>query len=324
MGVIASDLDGTLFGPDHRLSSRTISALRAARRAGWFVIAATGRNPTSAMSRLGEHDVIDVLVGSNGSLVHDPASDTTVHRFPIDDAHLSSLFSSLDAAHAGLSYCWELADSSAWDVDFDDIAREHEDLSMHGPGERPTGDRPVTKVMVRHHDLVGRALADAIEPLLPAPLTVGCSGVDFVEITGVGVDKSRAIAHVIEPLGYTAADVVAFGDNHNDIQMLSWAGHGVAVANAVDAAKAAAQEVIGHHRRFGRRLHRSHAGRRVGARVRSRCCEPSRPSAHRRAYTTQRTSRSPTSFQLSSLGEMKPKFSAESSNGSPTKASNWS
>jgi len=247
MGVIASDLDGTLLGPDHRLTRRTIEALQAARAAGWTVIAATGRNPTSAMPLLAPFDVIDMLVGSNGSVVHDPATDETVHRFPIDGQLLESLFTSLDAGFAGLSYCWELSDSSAWDHGFDDVARQHEDLFMHAPGPRPGSTDLVTKVMVRHGDLVGRRLADVLEPLLPGPLTLGCSGVDFVEVTGAGVDKSRALSHVIEPLGFTASDVIAFGDNHNDRQMLAWAGRGIAVGNAVDAAKDVADEVIGHH-----------------------------------------------------------------------------
>lgn len=247
MRVIASDLDGTLLGPDHRLSPRTIDALRSVRSAGWTVIAATGRNPISAMDILGPHDVIDTLIGSNGSLVHDPVTDATIHRFPIAPAHLASLFSALDAGFGRLSYCWELEGAAAWDPEFDVVARQHDDVLMFAPGPRPNGDESVTKVMVRHPDLVGRALADVIEPLLPAPLTLGCSGVDFVEITGVGVDKAHALRHVIEPLGYTGADVVAFGDNHNDRQMLAWAGRGVAVGNAVDAAQAAADEVIGHH-----------------------------------------------------------------------------
>lgn len=84
-------------------------------------------------------------------------------------------------------------------------------------------------------------------PHLPVPLTLGCSGVEFVEITGVGVDKSTALAHVVDEFGFGATDVVAFGDNHNDTQMLAWAGHGVAVGNAVASAKSAADEVIGHH-----------------------------------------------------------------------------
>ena len=245
--MIASDLDGTLLGADHRLSERTIAALRAARSAGWTVIAATGRNPTSAMPLLGPHGVIDVLIGSNGSLIHDPITDTTVHRFPIDAAHLGALFSSLDAGFDGLSYSWELADSAGWDHAFDAVARQHEDLLMHAPGTRPNAAELVTKVMVRHDDFVGRQLADRIEPFLPGPLTMGCSGVNFVEITGAGVDKSRALAHTVEPLGFTASDVIAFGDNHNDRQMLAWAGHGVAVGNAVDAAKDVADEVIGDH-----------------------------------------------------------------------------
>lgn len=245
--VIASDLDGTLFGPDHQLAQRTIETLRSARRAGWTVIAATGRNPISAMQRLGPHDVIDALVASNGSLVHDPHRDETVHRFPIEAAHLGALFDSLDAGISDLSYCWEMTNGSSWDPGFETIARQHEDLVTFGAGERPTANTVVTKIMVSHPDAIGQALAEQLEPLLPAPLTLGCSGVDFVEITGVGVDKSRALAHVLEPLGLDADAVVAFGDNHNDVQMLQWAGHGVAVGNAVDAAKEAADEVIGHH-----------------------------------------------------------------------------
>lgn len=245
--VIASDLDGTLLGPDHQLAQPTIEALRAARRAGWIVVAATGRNPISAMQRLGPHDVIDALVASNGSLVHDPHNDETIHRFPIDGAHVRDVFGSLDAGISDLSYCWEMATGSSWDRGFEPIARQHEDLFMFAAGERPTADTLVTKIMVSHPDAVGPALAEQLEPLLPAPLTLGCSGVDFVEITGVGVDKSRALHHVLEPHGLDAADVVAFGDNHNDVQMLRWAGHGVAVGNAVDAAKHAADEVIGHH-----------------------------------------------------------------------------
>ncbi len=99
--------------------------------------------------------------------------------------------------------------------------------------------------MVRHREVHRQELAELLAPHLPAPLTLGCSGVEFVEITGVGVDKSRALAGVVGEWDADAGDVIAFGDNHNDMQMLRWAGHGVAVSNAVDAAKGAADEVIG-------------------------------------------------------------------------------
>lgn len=245
--VVASDLDGTLLGPDHRLADRTIDVLRRARRAGVIVIAATGRAPASAVPLLAPYDVVDALVCSNGSIVHDVVTDTTTHRFPIEPDHLDALFAHLEAAMPGLSYCWEMDDSSAWDAAFDDIAIEHDDLRAFGIGARPMTGTRVTKVMVRHEELLREHLAGALLPHLPVPLTLGCSGVEFVEITGVGVDKSTALAHVVGQLGFGATDVVAFGDNHNDTQMLAWAGHGVAVGNAVASAKAAADEVIGHH-----------------------------------------------------------------------------
>lgn len=246
-GVIASDLDGTLFGSDHQLAAPTVDALRNARRAGWLVLGATGRAPRSAMERVGDRDVLDGLACSNGSIVHDVSTDTTSDRFPIDPAHLGALFGALDAGVADLAYCWEMASSYAWDADFGDIAREHDDLSDSGPGDRPGPDVAVTKVMVSHPDVVREELMALLVPHLPAPLTIGCSGVEFIEITGVGVNKARALAHLGTRFGFGADEVIAFGDNQNDVPMLEWAGHSVAVGNAVEAAKQVANEVIGDH-----------------------------------------------------------------------------
>ncbi|WP_162142069.1 Cof-type HAD-IIB family hydrolase [Ilumatobacter coccineus] len=245
--VVASDLDGTLLGADHRLAERTIDVLRAVRRAGVKVVAATGRAPTSAWKLLRSHDVIDALVCSNGSIVFDIATETVAHRFPIDAAQLQRLFSDLDRAVPGLSYCWELDDHCGWDAEFDDIAQQHADLHMYASGPRPEPGVTATKVMVRHPTVHRQDLADLIAPHLSDPLSIGCSGVEFAEVTGAGVDKSHALRHVLTAWGHDAAEVMAFGDNHNDIAMLRWAGTGVAVANAVDDAHDAADLSIGHH-----------------------------------------------------------------------------
>lgn len=245
--VVASDLDGTLLGADHRLSSRTIDVLRQVRARGNKVVAATGRAPTSAWPLLRDHGVIDALVCSNGSIVFDIESETVAHRFPIEPDHLQRLFVDLDVAVPGLSFCWELADRCGWDLDFDDIAQQHADLFMYETGPRPGPGIEATKVMIRHPDVHRQALADLIAPHLSDPLSIGCSGVEFAEVTGAGVDKSRALRHVLDRWNLDASHVVAFGDNHNDIAMLRWAGSGVAVGNAVDAAHEAADESIGHH-----------------------------------------------------------------------------
>ena len=77
---------------------------------------------------------------------------------------------------------------------------------------------------------------------------LGNSGVGVVEVTGHGVDKSTGLSHLCDRWGISAREVVAFGDNHNDVGMLLWAGHGVAMGNAADSAIEVADEVIGDHR----------------------------------------------------------------------------
>jgi hydroxymethylpyrimidine pyrophosphatase-like HAD family hydrolase len=57
-------------------------------------------------------------------------------------------------------------------------------------------------------------------------------GADAVELGPAGVDKGSGLAWLCDHLGIAASEVVAFGDEWNDLTMLRWAGHGVAMANA--------------------------------------------------------------------------------------------
>jgi hydroxymethylpyrimidine pyrophosphatase-like HAD family hydrolase len=65
----------------------------------------------------------------------------------------------------------------------------------------------------------------------------------LIEINPLGTSKATGVEAVARPLGITAEDVVAFGDMPNDVPMLLWAGHGVAMGNAHPDAIAAANEV---------------------------------------------------------------------------------
>jgi hydroxymethylpyrimidine pyrophosphatase-like HAD family hydrolase len=65
----------------------------------------------------------------------------------------------------------------------------------------------------------------------------------LIEVVPVGISKATGVEDVARPLGIDADDVVAFGDMPNDVPMLQWAGHGVAMGNAHPAALAAANEV---------------------------------------------------------------------------------
>ena len=91
---------------------------------------------------------------------------------------------------------------------------------------------------------------------------LGLHGTDYVvgwtawmDLSPVGVSKASGLQHVCDELGLSAADVLAIGDGRNDIEMLRWAGRGVAMGQSVDEVKAAADFVTDSvvRRRRGRR-----------------------------------------------------------------------
>jgi HAD superfamily hydrolase (TIGR01484 family) len=69
----------------------------------------------------------------------------------------------------------------------------------------------------------------------------------LIEVAAAGVNKGCALARLAQLWGIAAADTVAFGDMPNDLELLSWAGHGVAMANAHPELAAIANEIAPHH-----------------------------------------------------------------------------
>ena len=97
----------------------------------------------------------------------------------------------------------------------------------------PTVDDTVLKLFVDHPDVTTPAQAmSVLGTVLPDGVTGVSSGGPYLEVTATGVDKASTLAMLADRLGVAHADVVTFGDSHNDIEMLRWAGTGVAMGNA--------------------------------------------------------------------------------------------
>ena len=106
-------------------------------------------------------------------------------------------------------------------------------------------------MFVVHPEVTEVDLVRLVDPLVPANINVTTSGVPFVELTPPGADKGAAVARFAATLGIGAEHVIAFGDNQNDLSLLEWAGHSVAMGNALDMVKAVADEVTGTNLEFG-------------------------------------------------------------------------
>jgi hydroxymethylpyrimidine pyrophosphatase-like HAD family hydrolase len=127
-------------------------------------------------------------------------------------------------------------------------------LNDRFPGEDLTGEliiedpeqlssRPVTRVILRDP-------TRSEEEFLALARHLGMHGVTYfigwgswLDIAPDGVNKATALAEVAAGFGVSAADVLAFGDGRNDIEMLRWAGRGVAMGDAPDDVKVAADDV---------------------------------------------------------------------------------
>jgi hydroxymethylpyrimidine pyrophosphatase-like HAD family hydrolase len=82
---------------------------------------------------------------------------------------------------------------------------------------------------------------------MPPGCLASTSGAPFVDVTGDGVHKAFGIQRVCERFGIRSEEVVAFGDNHNDLAMLRWAGRGIAMGNAQPVVLDAVAEVTASH-----------------------------------------------------------------------------
>lgn len=242
--LIASDLDGTLFGRDHRPAERTVEAINAAVGAGVVVAAVTGRSYFGgAALAVSTGAKLDWFIGSNGGHRLDYSTDTLEERLIFTAEEVDVVCDSLEHALGNVGFAWEIGDGLVWNQVFIDMApttQSRPRVRMERGDERLT---EVGKVFVSHPEVTSVDLVRLVEPHVGDGLNVTTSGAKFVEITPTGADKGSALARLCHKLGVDRSEVIAFGDNQNDLTMLEWAGTGVAMGNALDIVKAGADRV---------------------------------------------------------------------------------
>jgi len=240
--LVASDLDGTLVRSDGTVAPRTVEVLRRVEEAGVPFVMVTGRPPRwmAEISRMTGHRGIAVC--ANGALVYDLHTEQVVETSLLEEAAATEVAQALREALPGIAFAVERADLG--------FAHEHTYVPTYPvPGntalpveELVSGG--VVKLLARHRTLGSDdLLAAAREAVGDRATLTHSSNEGLLEVSAVGISKATGLAALAAEHGVEAADVVAFGDMPNDLPMLSWAGHGVAVANAHAEVLAVADEV---------------------------------------------------------------------------------
>jgi Cof subfamily protein (haloacid dehalogenase superfamily) len=228
--LAAIDLDGTLLRPDGSLSERSRAALGRARAAGIRVVLVTARGPRSVRLLGAELGLDGSAICSNGALTLDLVTGEVVRTQPLGAEIAARLVRELRLRLPGILFAAE-SDEIALEPGFAAWEWEPPPGTRYADGLELVAE-PVAKLIVRHDTHALEAIAEAARELAGDDAAVTIPGPWTVEISAAGVSKAAALAELCAGLGVGPEEVVAFGDYPNDLPMLEWAGHAVAVANA--------------------------------------------------------------------------------------------
>ena len=246
--LIASDLDGTFLRDDKTISGRTIGAVQAAKAAGIAVIAATGRQAQQLPDEIADSGVRHV-VASNGAIGFDLFEDRVLFQDLLAPAAATAIVTYLRARlpDVRFSAVRDFGARHAAEPGYLDLLAEVERVHRWWRIDtEPLADvlsEPTLKLTVRHPTLNADELLVVLAESGLDGFHATTSGAPFLEIAGAGVTKASGVAQLCRMLDVDASEVLAAGDAKNDIELLTWAGVGVAMGNAVPEAQAVADWV---------------------------------------------------------------------------------
>jgi Cof subfamily protein (haloacid dehalogenase superfamily) len=257
--MIAIDLDGTLLSPTGEVTPRVKAAVHRALSAGLLVCFATGRNWTESRTVLEAVEHYASAVFAGGAMVVDTKRRVLLHRMMMGPDLARAVCRHLEAeGHAVLA----LQDTEAAGVDYlvtgeAALNRATEQwmlvtdakvLRVPRLSEHPH-DHTVRVGIVAAREAVQntmRSLSAEFEGrIVQQSLYVPAYGVEVLEVFDPAVNKWEGVLHVARRHGIEPREIIAIGDDVNDLPMLQNAGLGVAMGNGRPEAKAVADLVIG-------------------------------------------------------------------------------
>ncbi|WP_199426413.1 Cof-type HAD-IIB family hydrolase [Thermaerobacillus caldiproteolyticus] len=245
--LIALDLDGTLLKDDKTISPLTKEVIFRAKEAGHIVVIATGRPYRASKMYYAELSLTTPIVNFNGAFVHHPNDDSWgIYHTPLELKTVKEIIEVSETYHVK-NILAEVMD--------DVYIHEHDekllDIVQLGNPTIEIGDlrqmlkADPTSILIHtdeeHVDDIQAYLSDVHANVLhhrrwTAPWHI-------IEIVRAGIHKASGLQRIAEYYQIPKERVIAFGDEDNDLEMIEWAGYGIAMGNAIEPLKQIANDV---------------------------------------------------------------------------------
>lgn len=252
--MLVIDIDGTLLNPEGQITARTLAAVHAAQKAGIFVTLATGRRYFNTAPIANELGLDIPLISYDGAMVIQHPSAAILHTQPLDAAVAQQAVDLFVRHHVqpvvhpnmgGIEEVW----TGPAELDNPSLAAY---LSAF-PAQ--VHRMPISELCAGHPDplrVVAFTTYEIIQDIVPEVSQLTCAwnaikrgnyGSAEIAVMDPHCSKASGVAALAKLLNISMEQVMALGDNSNDIEMLLAVGWGVAMGQASEAVKAAANVV---------------------------------------------------------------------------------
>jgi len=239
--MIVTDLDETLLRGDKTISERSLSALKQCRDKGIKIVYATGRGNSSKV--LAPSELFDGFVRMNGATAH--VGDALIFKKAIPIEHLRDLLIAADdmgieiaVESNGVHYAnFDAIEKWWWITDYEHTDFNHLDLNLDVEKLYALVETPETIKLIEKH--------------LSDDQYLYVSRDDCAMVMHKEAMKSKAVAALAEHWGITQNEIIAFGDDANDTDLLEYCGVGIAMGNALDEVKAVADYICDTNENHG-------------------------------------------------------------------------
>jgi Cof subfamily protein (haloacid dehalogenase superfamily) len=243
--LVVIDMDGTLLNSEDKVSEENKRVLKELHKKGVHVAIATGRIYTTARVYAKYLGIVTPLISSNGAMVKNLENDEKIYANPLSKEKCIKI---IDTCRENNLHFYFFSEDTIFG---ERLEKRLLYFSEWGKTLKEE-DRIKVEVVKDSKEIVAKEViykfgiqSDNIDALnfaikeLKSNLDIEAkrSWMNIVDVTNKGVSKGNAVKNLAQSLGIKREEVIAIGDNENDISMLEYAGLGIAMANAKDSIK---------------------------------------------------------------------------------------